>query len=65
MTNWKDLEKSGRGLIEIPSWHFPGVTKEDKMNLRIVGVLAEIRPEHLQNTSLEGCYYPSPVGSLG
>jgi hypothetical protein len=37
-----------------------GLRKSAK-DLRIVGVLAEIRREHLQNTNVECCRYTNPL----
>jgi hypothetical protein len=48
----KDLLGFGCGLSEVLCQNFPGGTQE---NLRTAYVLAEIRTEHLQNSSLE--YY--------
>jgi hypothetical protein len=53
--NWKGLERSGHHLIEVLFWHLPrgsGETQE-KTSVRIAGVLAEIRTEHLPNQNLD------------
>jgi hypothetical protein len=51
-----ELERSGRGLIEVLSHHtsicMGGVTKPTE-NLKIAGSPAEIRTEHLPNASIE------------
>lgn len=57
ITNWKAFGGSGRGLIEVPIpefvWRDWGKPKD--ISVRRAGVSAEIRSEHLPNTSLE-CY---------
>jgi hypothetical protein len=48
------LEGSGSGLIEVLFRNFPEVTEENReIPVRIDGVPAEIRTEHLPNTSQE------------
>jgi hypothetical protein len=50
----KDLEESGCGQIETLSWHLCIRAKKDHKNIvRIAGVTAKIRTEHLSNTSLD------------
>lgn len=50
----KKLERNGRYLIEVLSWHLSGVTEAifEKIS---VDIPADIRTQHRQNTSLE--YY--------
>jgi hypothetical protein len=51
------LERSNLGLIEIPSWNFPGGIEENHENsVRIAGVPAEIQLKDLLNANLE-CYH--------
>jgi hypothetical protein len=52
-----DLEESGRGEAEVFSQHSSGGTEEnhEESSVRTVGVPAEIRTEHLPNTSRELC----------
>jgi hypothetical protein len=56
-----DLEGSDLGLVEISSWHFTGVGEEIKLRkprktlVMMLDNPAEIRTEHLPNTSTQ-CY---------
>jgi hypothetical protein len=50
--NWKGLEGSGCGLINVCLDLLGGTLKITKV-LRIADVLAEIRTEHVLNTSRE------------
>jgi hypothetical protein len=51
----KELEGSGHGSIGLLSWNFPGGCrgKQQKSLVRIGGVSAKIRTEHLPNTNLD------------
>jgi hypothetical protein len=51
--NWKDKKGKNRGLIEVLSEHLVGDIQENHENLRIIGVLAEIRTKQLPNISKE------------
>jgi hypothetical protein len=61
----KDLEESGRGVIEVLSSHSPGETEEnhEKPSVRIGNIPAETRTKHLPNVSLECCRYTSPLNA--
>jgi hypothetical protein len=51
-----DVERSVRGLRNVLSWQFPGGTEENHEKLwprKIAGDPAEIRTEHLPNTSAD------------
>jgi hypothetical protein len=41
------MERSDRGLVEVPSQHLPRGTEENNKNLRIACVVAELPTEHL------------------
>jgi hypothetical protein len=47
------LGGNGRGVNEVLSWHLPGGTRENHEQIRISGVLAEIRTKYFPNRSLE------------
>jgi hypothetical protein len=51
----KDMERIDRGLIYVLSRQMPGNTEET--SVRIVGIPAEIRTDHLPNTILERYLY--------
>jgi hypothetical protein len=57
----KDLEGNDRGIFEVLSRHFPGVAEKTHED-RIVGVLADMRIEHLPNTNLERYLYGKLLG---
>jgi hypothetical protein len=42
--NWKEFWGCGHGLIQVLSWHLPGVTEEKHESFKISGILAEIPP---------------------
>jgi hypothetical protein len=46
------LEESDFCLIEVPSWHILEGTKKTKTGIKVASVLAEIRTQHLLNTSV-------------
>jgi hypothetical protein len=47
----KDMERSGRGLFEVLSRHFPGGTEENnEISVTRAGILAEIWTRDLPNT---------------
>jgi hypothetical protein len=47
----KNVERSGRGLLEILFWRFLGGTEENHKRVRIIGVLTEIQTGNTLNTS--------------
>jgi hypothetical protein len=47
------LEESGRNVIKVLPENLPEGPRKTMKNLRIVCVPAEVRTEHLPNTSLE------------
>jgi hypothetical protein len=50
MAGGKDLERSGRRIIEFLSWHFPGRLRKITKTLGWdTGVPADIRIQHLLN----------------
>jgi hypothetical protein len=57
------LELNCCGKIEIQTQSLPGGPEEDtrKDVLSLVGVLAEIRTQHLTNISPHRCRYASPL----
>jgi hypothetical protein len=60
---WEDLEGSGRGIIEVLTRHLPGgEEKELRTSVRTAGVPADIRTEHLPNTSLGLYRYTNVLG---
>jgi hypothetical protein len=63
MMNWKAFGKIDTGQIEVPSQQSSGGSEENHGDLRIAGVLPEIRTEHLQNTSRELYRYAKPFVS--
>jgi hypothetical protein len=50
--NGKDVEGSGRGLVEVLSRHLSAGIKEEqgKHQVKVAGVPVEIRIKHLPNT---------------
>jgi hypothetical protein len=58
-----ELEGSGRGLIQVRSYHFPGGTEKKPRNprVRIVDVPVEIRTKHHQSTNERYNYAKSSV----
>jgi hypothetical protein len=53
MMVWRDLERSGPGLIEVLSLHLPEGTEKTHKKHRISGVLTKIRIENFPKMSLE------------
>jgi hypothetical protein len=59
----KDFKGDDRDLIEVLSRHLPGGTEENyETSVRIASVPAEIRTEHIPNTSLERYRYTNLLG---
>jgi hypothetical protein len=58
----KDLEGNCRGPIQVVFRNIPDGTEKTTKILRIVGVPAEIRTEHLKNTNVECYRYTNPLG---
>jgi hypothetical protein len=58
------LEGSSHDLIKVLFWNLPGVTEENRKNLRAACVLVEIQTRHLQNRNLNLYHYANLLYKL-